>query len=71
MTGLPQSGQRWVNRHTDRATEITGLATDRRGYPGGERDVFVVHHTSNVPPGFKRGHGDELESFLKHWERAT
>lgn len=70
---LPSVDSTWVNRHTRELTTIAGLdaRTERVPDPaGGFRDQreFVVHHTANVPPGFSQGYGDELGSFLEHWQ---
>jgi hypothetical protein len=80
-----QRGQRWRNRHTGAMTTVLAVKSERRKEPtrlgqatdgrflfGGIREVdrVLVHHTSNIPPGFKRGAGDRFESFVHNWQLA-
>ncbi len=66
----------WTNRHTGEETTITELASrvERVPDPNGLGFIgepqLVVHHTVNVPPGMKRGYGDDSLSFVEHWQPA-
>jgi len=69
-------GVQWTNKHTREATTITRLTSRVERIPdpaGGFRDEqqFVVHHTANVPPGFREGYGDSALSFVEHWEPSA
>ena len=63
----------WVNKHTHERTVIRDFAARTERVPvaaGGFADdhQLVVYHTANVPPGFKRGYGDDALTFVEHWE---
>lgn len=73
LGGYLRPGVVWINDHTGDETTITEFATRTERVPdpaGGFKDdhQIVVHHTTNVPPGFDKGYGDDLRSFLAHWQ---
>jgi hypothetical protein len=73
IAGDLRPGEIWCNVHTGEETRLTTFTSRVERLPdprGGFRDdpQLVVHHTSNVPPGFKWGYGDDLASFLEHWQ---
>lgn len=73
LGGYLRPGVVWINDHTDDETTITEFDTRVERIPdpaGGFKNdpQIVVHHTVNAPPGFKKGYGDDLASFLEHWQ---
>lgn len=68
-------GAVWRNLHTDAETTVEDFGSRPEHGIGRGGTVRVpasalVFHTANTPPGFKRGAGQDLASFLEHWEPA-